>query len=197
MNTLTAQCLKYLFVILLSFTIIPAQAQHIFDYANVIDPELVSQYDSYLSQVETDSGLRLEAVIIGRFNDNAEQETINYFLSEISSRQPPVTNSALLVVSLDDNYVGLFASESIAAFYPANIKDEIAEKVRQEISQENYPNILKVGLGGIVHYYNQNINKKKPTRGLSMMRDTLILLVLAAVFLLIYKFVKPKPPREI
>lgn len=176
-----------------------AQTQHVFDFAKVYDAELLNQYDTLLSKIEAENNLRVEAVIMQNFQSRVKEEVINHFITELSNRQPEVDFSALLFVSLDEEYASIHTSNNILDFYPPQIQDEIIGKVKNQIKDKNYKDILKFGVGGIVHYFNQNVSTKESSAPtwLDFLKNNFVFIVMLIALVFMFGFKKKKPPKQV
>lgn len=184
--------------LLLCAFMLPAMAQnkHIYDYAKVLDVDILKQYDDLLNKIETENKFRIEAVILPEFGNDPQENTINYFITELSNRQPAVDYSALLFVVLNDRHASIHTSSNIGNFYTTEAQEEIIGKVQTEINQKNYQKILKEGIGGIVYYFNRNINKPAERTLWDMALDNFVLIGLMVIFLLIISFSRKKNKQQ-
>lgn len=194
--------LLFAFLILLSFSVTGlAQNRHVYDYAKVYQPELTTQYDSLLQDIEEKSGVRIDAAILAQFSaEQPQNEVIAYLQQQMINKEPVLNNDILLVVSINDNFVAILPSQDLEKFYPENIKIEIIDKIKQDIQSGNYNQILKSGLGGIIHYYNQGEQTSKETEKstpMTLLRNNLLLVVLGLLIFAAFRYARRKPPRKI
>ncbi|MCS5707662.1 TPM domain-containing protein [Candidatus Berkiella cookevillensis] len=171
-----------------------APAPYISDYAKVIDAYVFKQYNELLGQIELNNKLRIEAVIMPDFKNDPPEKVVNYFIEQLSNRQPAPQYSALFIVSLKENYASIHPSTNMEAFYPPAVQDEIIGKVKKEMQGKDYQRVLKEGIGGIVYYFEKNSKNITPKRTLKdLIMDNLILLGLAALFAVVLAVSRRKP----
>jgi len=194
--------LLILLLIIITFSIPSlAQNRHIYDYAKIYQPELISQYDILLQEMVEKSGVRIDAAILTEFNNQrSKNEVVTYLQQQMANKKPALKHSILLIISIHDSQVFILPSQDIEKFYPDNIKFEITRKIQKDIQSGNYDQILKSGLGGIVYYYNQGINPNPETQKstpMELIRNNLLLIVLGILIFAALRFGRRKPPRNI
>ena len=189
--------LAFLFLGLYSFmSFAQAESKHIYDYAKVIEADRIKQYDELLSNIEEKHQLRIEAVIVPSFQNDTPENVINHFITELSNRQSPVQFNALLFIAINDLYASIHTSSNIQNYYPPDIQQEITDKVKQQIQAQNYQDALKDGIGGIVHYFDENLKQASQRTLWDIVLDNFVLIALVILLVVAFK-VSRKQPRTI
>tara|TARA_R110002110_G_scaffold415719_1_gene654219 strand:+ start:57789 stop:58415 length:627 start_codon:yes stop_codon:yes gene_type:complete len=193
---------KFNFLLALSFLFLLcfsnhtfAKNQHIYDHAKIYSSEEIAQYDKLLQDIEDKSALRVEAVIVKQFSPYQPKEIIDHLWAEMAKREPPIENSILLVVSIQDNFAVVVPTNSIAAYYPEDIKKEIVKRVSQNIQSGSYNTILQSGVGGIVYYYDlaTKDKKKEDSSSMDFIKTNAILLGVGLLVFAFFKYGRRKP----
>lgn len=178
-----------LITITLFFTSINyANAQYLEDQANVIEPNFVQQYNTVLSDLETKQDLLVHVVIVPSFANQDAVDTINKSIDKLTQSTSKASQRILLFISLDTPYASIHPSTNLVSVYPKIVQDEIASKIKSNIANKQYSQMLKDSLGSVVQYYDQS-KPKKPTRSLmDIALDNIVLIVLFVLFFVALKF---------
>lgn len=191
-----------LWTLLITLVITPslclAVQKHVYDYAKVYDTETLDKYDGLLHSIEAKHQLKIEAVILPKLSGHSSDQVIRHFATELESRGEPTDKNVLFLVSIQENLVIVLPSEKLGVVYPDSVLLEISGKVKEEMQNQAFNNILKSGLGGIIHYYNKNNDKLDKNDSFDMhgfLKTNIIVLIIGLVVFFVFRFGRKKAKK--
>lgn len=197
-KTLFTPYLLVLMVLVIAPSLCHAIQRHVYDYAKVYDAETLDQYNGLLHSIEAKHQLKIEAVILPKLSGHSSDKVVRHFATELESHGEPTDKNVLFLVSIQENIVIVLPSATLNVVYPDSVLLEISDKVKEEIQNQAYNNILKSGLGGIIHYYNKNNDKLGNKDSFDMhgfLKTNLIVLLIGLVVFVVFRFGRKKAKK--
>lgn len=197
-KTLLTPYWMLLIILVMAPSLCQAIQKHVYDYAKVYDSETLDQYDGLLHSIEAKHQLKIEAVILPKLSGHSSDKVVRHFATELESHGEPTDKNVLFLVSIQENIVIVIPSAKLNVIYPDSVLLEISGKVKEEIQNQAYNNILKSGLGGIIHYYNKNNHKLDSKDSFDMhgfLKTNLIVLLIGLVVFFVFRYGRKKAKK--
>lgn len=176
----------------------PTIPEHVFDFAKFYDNETLNQYNVILQAIEDERALKIEAVLLPSLGNNSADAVSQYFYQQMNKRSGTIQDNVLLLVSDKEGIVLILPSPSLRPIYNDSILLEISNKVKEHLKAKEHREILKTGLGGIIHYYDaktSTVTKKDSIDIEKLVRNSLLLLALGLFIFFVMRYGKKKPKQ--